>query len=229
MPDASVVGSGTDAARDDTRPRRREHDRATRRAEFVEATVRAVREGGATVSVAYIAAAAGVTKPVLYRHFADRADLQNAVGERVAATLLGRVGDELGTSRPPVERTRAVIDAVLVSVEEDPGLWRFVTHRAALPVGVVDNLREQIAHLLAAQLDDELGRRGQDRSGAEVWAHGLVGMVHGVAEWWLEHPTMSRVALVDSLAALVWSGVADVFAPPTDDAPVSTAARRHAE
>jgi len=175
-----VVGRGTVAARDDSRPRRREHHRATRRAEFVEATVRAVREGGATVSVADIAAAAGVTKPVLYRHFADRADLQNAVGERVAATLLGRVGDELGTSRPPVERTRAVIDAVLVSVEEDPGLWRFVTHRAALPVGVVDNLREQIAHLLAAQLDDELGRRGQDRSGAEVWAHGLVGMVHSV-------------------------------------------------
>jgi AcrR family transcriptional regulator len=213
VPDVSVVGRGTDAARGGAGARRRAH----RRAEFVDAAVRAVRAGGPTVSVADIAAAAGVTKPVLYRHFADRADLQKAVGERVAATLLGRVGDELGRPQPPVERTRAVIDAVLASVEEDPGLWRFVTHDAVLPVGdqVVDNVREQIARLLAVQLADELGRRGQDRGGAAVWAHGLVGMVHGVAEWWLEHPAMSRVALVDSLAALVWSGVADVFAPAT--------------
>ena len=62
-----------------------------------------------------------------------------------------------------------------------------------------------------------------------MWAHGLVGMVHSVAEWWLEHPTMSRDALGDTLAVLVWSGVADVFAPATDDAPVPAAARRLTE
>ena len=62
-----------------------------------------------------------------------------------------------------------------------------------------------------------------------MWAHGLVGMVHRVSEWWLEHPTMSRDALPDSLVALVWSGGADGFAPATDDAPVPAAARRLTE
>ena len=58
--------------------------RRKRRAQMVQAAMDAVRRHGAGVSVAEIAAAAGITKPVLYRHFTDRADLQRAVGEQPA-------------------------------------------------------------------------------------------------------------------------------------------------
>jgi AcrR family transcriptional regulator len=187
--------------------------REQRRADLVQAAIRAVRRIGAAVSIAEIAAAAGITKPVLYRHFTDRADLQVAVGEQTAAVLLSRVGDELGRDRSPVEQTRAVIDVVLACVEEDPELWRFVTHRSArsAAVTVVDHVRERIAQLLATLLGDELRSRGRDSGGAEVWARGLVGMVHRTAEWWLDHRTTSRAALVDDLAALAWSGIAGIF------------------
>jgi Tetracyclin repressor-like, C-terminal domain len=56
-----------------------------------------------------------------------------------------------------------------------------------------------------------LRSRGQDSGGAEVWAHGLVGMVQCTAEWWLDHRTTARAALVDDLAALAWSGIAGIF------------------
>lgn len=187
--------------------------RDRRRADLVEAAIRAVRRVGAAVSLADIAKAAGITKPILYRHFEDRADLQRAVGEQAASMLILRVGDELAHDQPPDEQTRAVIDVVLACVEEDPELWRFVTHRDARSVGggVVDHVRERIAQLLASLLGDELRRRGLDSGGAEVWAHGLVGMVYSAAEWWLEHRTTSRAALADELAALAWTGVAGVF------------------
>jgi AcrR family transcriptional regulator len=187
--------------------------REQRRADLVQAAIRAVRRVGAAVSVADIAAAAGITKPVLYRHFADRADLQTAVGEQAAGVLLNRIDDQLGRDRPPAEQTRAVIDVVLTCVEEDPQLWRFVTHRAARSsdAPIVDHVRGRIAQLLATVLGDELRLRGLDSGGAEVWAHGLVGMVHSTAEWWLDHRTVSRAALADDLAALAWNGVACMF------------------
>lgn len=189
--------------------------REQRRADLVQAAIRAVRRIGAAVSVADIAAAAGITKPILYRHFADRADLQAAVGEQAAAALLAQVTEELGRARPPFEQTRAVIDVVLACVEDDPELWRFVTHRAARSVDapIVEHVRERIAQLLATLLRDELRLRGQDVGGAEVWAHGLVGMVHSTAEWWLDHRTTTRAALADDLATLAWSGVAHMFLP----------------
>jgi AcrR family transcriptional regulator len=191
--------------------------RAQRRADLVQAAIQAVRRIGAAVSVADIAAAAGITKPILYRHFTDRADLQAAVGEQAAAVLLARVSDELGRDRSPVEQTRAVIDVVLACVEEDPELWRFVTHRSARSVDapIVDHLRGRIAQLLATVLRDEMRLRGLDSGGVEVWAHGLVGMVHSTAEWWLDHRTISRATLADDLAALAWSGVACMFLPRT--------------
>lgn len=217
MADGAATGSGTDASQGGPgrrdRQGRKDRRRATRRADLVQAAIRAVRRGGAAVSVADIAAAAGVTKPVLYRFFADRAELQTAVGEWAAAVLLVRVGDALGQQRPAAEQTRAVIDVVLRCVEQDPQLWRFVTHRSPRSVDdqVVGNVRARIAQLLATQLGGELRRRGQDSGGAEVWAHGLVGMVHSTAEWWLQHHSTPRADLVDGLAALAWTGIGGAF------------------
>ena len=61
----------------------------------------AVRRHGAGVSVAEIAAAAGITKPVLYRHFIDRADLQRAVGEQAGALLMERVAPSSPATASP--------------------------------------------------------------------------------------------------------------------------------
>ena len=60
----------------------------------------------------------------------------------------------------------------------------------------------------------ECGLHEANSGSAEMWAHGLVGMVHSTAEWWLDHRTVSRAALADELAALAWTGVACMF-PPT--------------
>jgi AcrR family transcriptional regulator len=182
---------------------------------MVRAAIHAVRTHGAGVSVAEIAAAAGITKPVLYRHFTDRADLQRAVGQQAAEMLLSRMAPELDPDREPAQLIRGVIDAFLAGIEAEPQLWRFVVHHPIereAGAEVVEDAREQIARTLATIIGERLRALGLDSGGAEAWAQGLVGMVHSAGDWWLERRTMSRAALTDYLTTLIWGGVAGVLA-----------------
>jgi AcrR family transcriptional regulator len=188
--------------------------RAGRRAEMVQAAMDAVRTHGPAVSVAEIAAGAGITKPVLYRHFADRADLQRAVGQEAAALLMARMAPALQQNGEPAEMVRSIIDAFLAGIEDEPELWRFVVHHPierAPGAEIVDDAREQIARMLATLIGDRMRALGIDSGGAEAWAQGLVGMVQSAGDWWLERRTMSRAALTDYLTTLIWGGVSGVL------------------
>jgi AcrR family transcriptional regulator len=193
----------------------RQQRRRERRAEMVRAAMAAVREHGPAVSVAEIAAAAGITKPVLYRHFDDRADLQRAVGREAAALLMARIGPALQAAGEPREQIGRIIGAFLGGIEDEPELWRFVVHHPverAPGAEVVDDARAEIAQLIGGQLGDRLREQGLDASGAEAWAHGLVGMVQSAGDWWLERRAMSREDLTDYLTTIIWSGLSGVLA-----------------
>src|SRR5947209_14328014 len=76
----------------DGRSTRWSEHREARRTELVAAAVSAIDEHGPAASIAEMAASAGVSKPVLYRYFADKDDLYRAVGqwgaEQVMAVLV---------------------------------------------------------------------------------------------------------------------------------------------
>jgi AcrR family transcriptional regulator len=192
----------------------RQQRRAERRAEMVQAAMTAVRTHGPGVSVAEIAAAAGITKPVLYRHFDDRSDLQSAVGRQAAAMLMARIDPALQIDGDMPEVIHGIVDAFLSGIEEEPELWRFVVHHPierAPGADVVDDAREQIARLLTTLLVRRLGATGRDTAGAEVWAQGLVGMVQSAGDWWLERRPMSRAALTGYLTSIIWGGLSQVL------------------
>ncbi|GAA1842998.1 hypothetical protein GCM10009836_23010 [Pseudonocardia ailaonensis] len=174
----------------------------------------AVREHGPGVSVAEMAASAGITKPVLYRHFTDRADLQLAVGRRAAEDLMAKMAPALMEDLAPVDQIAGVVDAFLAGIEEEPQLWRFVVHNTVEREAggeVVEDVRAQIAQLLAQLIGARLRSAGKDSGAAEAWAYGLVGMVQSAGDWWLERQTMSRADLTRYLTALIWNGAAGVL------------------
>jgi AcrR family transcriptional regulator len=195
--------------------------RQHRRAELVESAVEAIREHGAGASIAVIAAQAGVTKPVLYRHFTDRADLQRAVSERGAQLLLSRLLPELAGAREPVDQIRAIVDAFLGAAEDEPELWRFVVHSPggdqAASADVVAHNLALVSGQLSTVLGEELRRRDLDAGGAEAWAYGLAGLVYTAGDWWLQRRTMSRAALTDYLTQLIWGGLSGVLAGRRDE------------
>jgi AcrR family transcriptional regulator len=193
----------------------RQRRREERRAEMVQAAIDAVRTHGPGASVAEIAAAASITKPVLYRHFTDRADLQRAVGQRAVQMLMERMAPALDPTREPVHLIRGAVDSFLAAIEDEPQLWRFVVHHPierATGAEIVDDTREQIARTLATIIGERLRSAGLDSGGAEAWAHGLVGMVQNAGDWWLERRTMSRESLTDYLTTIIWSGMSGVLA-----------------
>ena len=73
---AALVPEGKVDARSE---RWREHRKKVR-AEIVDAAFRAIDLHGPEVSVREIAEEAGTAKPKIYRHFADKSDLFQAIG-----------------------------------------------------------------------------------------------------------------------------------------------------
>jgi AcrR family transcriptional regulator len=204
---------GTPPSRDGRRTRWTKH-REERRAEFVEAAMRVLAEVGPEFGIEQVAVEAGVTKPVLYRHFSDKADLVEAMGERATAILLDRLIPALNSEEAPLPRIRKSIDAVLGTLEEYPNLyWVLARHGHGQEVVRAD--KEIIATALSALLGDYLRAFGLDSGAAEPWAYGVVGLVQNTAEWWLERRSMSRDSVTEYLTTLVWAAI-DGFARQRD-------------
>jgi len=218
---ASVEPATPEAARSrdgrDGRDARWEGHREARRSELVDATIRAIRRHGPGVGMDDIAAEAGTSKTVVYRHFDDRAGLYRAVVARIESRVVGSVAGALSggpaDSGPDLRRLIAsTVEAYLALVESDPDLYRFVVTRPlvdrALPDdpvgGTVSHVTQMLAGVLEAALPaPELGR---------LVATALVGSVQAVADDWLASPDRSpRAKLVESLTALAWDGLAPLL------------------
>jgi AcrR family transcriptional regulator len=205
----SVKGTGgTDARKE----RWRAH-REGRRTEFVEATIRAVTRLGPDVGMDEIAAEAGVTKPVLYRHFTDKADLYQAVGERATDLLMAKVVPALADDGPIFERIRRAVDCYVGFVDDYRELYRFLVLRPnPTKRDLVQEDKSKIAGVLSELLGAYLTLFRMDRSLAAPSAHGIVGLVQGAVEWWLDHPDgVTRPALTNHLTTLVWHGIDGVL------------------
>jgi AcrR family transcriptional regulator len=198
----------------DGRDARWERHREQRRSELVDATIRAIRRHGPGVGMDDIAAEAGTSKTVVYRHFDDRAGLYRAVVARIESRVVGSVAGVLSTAPADARRDLrpligSTVEAYLALVESDPDLYRFVVTRPLVdrplpddPVGgTVSHVTAMLAGVLEAALPDP-GR-------ARLLATALVGSVQAVADDWLGSPDrVPRAELVETLTALAWDGLA---------------------
>jgi AcrR family transcriptional regulator len=180
-------------------------DRDARREALLAAADAVVQRDGASASMASIAAEAGITKPILYRHFGDKGGLYAALAARHTDRLLDALTQALAQGRTPRERVHLTVDAYLSVLEAEPQVYRFlVQSEEAAPVqgqvrGFVRRLQEQLGRGIAAEFG-----LPQDDVRAAVWAAGIVGMVQAAGDWWLESRTLSRSALSEHLTALLW-------------------------
>jgi len=203
-----------DQARDRRDSRWDEH-RRTRREQLVDATLVAVGKHGAGVGMEEIAAEAGTSKTVVYRHFSDRTELYVAVCTRVASHLLPKLRDAIETSEQPRQMVAAAIETYLAFLEADPELYRFVVHQRVLDRPAngdpISNLSDLIGDQASAIVGLALQRAGHDPRAAAPWGHGVVGMVRSAADWWLraDRP-MLRSELAAHLTDLAWAGLSGV-------------------
>ncbi|WP_297541694.1 TetR/AcrR family transcriptional regulator [Amycolatopsis sp.] len=204
--------SADEAATGDARRDRWRKHRIARRAEFVEAALRALDVHGPDLGMDDVAAEAGVTKPVLYRHFDDKADLYVALGQRGTEILFERLIPAINAELAPVPRIRMALDAFFTVIEEHPNLYRLLARgsfqdKSRVDADVVAEDKELIATALTALLGDYMRMFNMDSGAAEPWAHGIVGMVQNTGEWWLDRRSMGRDSVVEYLTQIIWAAI----------------------
>lgn len=189
-----------------------------RRRELLEAADRVVLRDGPGASMNAIAAEAGITKPILYRHFGDKGGLYRALAKRHTDALLSALRAALDAPADRRERVEATLDTYLAAIEARPQVYRFLMHPSddAAPsseqgfdVGrhsapLLRRLGEELATVIAERVD--LGPDSQAM--ARIWGHGIVGMMHAAGDWWLGERPCPRDQLVRSLADLLWGRLA---------------------
>jgi len=196
----------------DGRTTRWDRHRAERREEFVLAAVRAIDSLGPDASVADIAAEAGVSKPVLYRYFADKGELHAAVGAWAADLVLSRVLTAVLAPAPARERVTAGVTAYLDTLAEHPQAFLLLTRHHASAGDPLAEGKNLIATKLTRLLADALRHLGGDTGAAEPWAHAVVGLGTSVGQWWLERHTVSRAAAVGYLSDFIWHALSGAAA-----------------
>lgn len=169
-------------------------------------------EGYRKTEVEELAARAGVTKPMLYRHFpGGKAEIFMAVLDVHINTLLRSLWEAMGSSSDPRHRLQYGLRAYLKFAEENTaGFHMLIYSSPELDPGVADRLREvreSIARGLSTAISDVMKGAGLHAEGAPLYAHAMLGGVESVTSWWLaEGKVPERERVVDHLLAFLWRG-----------------------
>jgi AcrR family transcriptional regulator len=159
-----------------------------------------------------LAGEAGITKPILYSHFGDRAGLAEALAERTSDMLISTLSESLESSAQlgnPREVVRSSLDAFCTFIEKEPSIYRFLV-RSALdtPNPISSRLVRGIGDEITKLLNQGFRLAHVDNALAEPWGLAIVGMGFVGAEWWIDNNEMTKDDLVDYLTKLVWGGLA---------------------
>jgi len=162
-----------------------------------------------------LAAEAGVTKPILYAHFGDRAGLASALAERFVDQVAERLTTAfVAAAGAPEQSLRYGLDAFVGFVEEDPHVYQFIVRESVNAASSskapsIARLRvfDALGALITQSLRFQLQQVGRNPTVAEPIAFATMGMVFGAAEWWLDRRTLTRAELVGLLGDLLWAGL----------------------
>lgn len=179
-----------------------------RRALIVDAAGRLFGEHGYDgARLDRVAAEAGVTKPVLYRHFADKTALYLALLERHRDDL-GRFEGAIPPAGPLEARLRAVVEVWVAYVEEHAYAWRMLFRDRgggdrvqAFRGEVHDRARLVLVGLIEALAESPIPAAEVEPL-AELLSMGQASLVL----WWMDNPGVPREAIVDAIVR-VWHGL----------------------
>lgn len=175
--------------------------------------------GYAAVTMDEIAAAVGVTKPLLYNYFGNKERLYIACMERAGDSLIATVGEAIGGSANPGDALRAGVRAFFGFLDTDRAAWA-VLFDETLPRGgeVFDRVasyRGQILDLVSASLLTQMpdSRRDKVKVEIEALSTALLGAAEALARWWLRTEAISAEDAAELLVSTVEPGLRDRSAP----------------
>ena len=188
-------------------PTRRRLTAEERRTALLDAALSAFSARGYhNTSLDDVAREAGVSKALIYEHFASKQELYADLIARNARELTQRVAGALSgvEVESTSKRLATGLEAFFAFVEERRDGW-VVLHRdgpaGAAAAGRLRELRARLAATIAQLLAREPGER------EEALAHAIVGAGEALATYWVEHPSIPAEVVASELVELVWPGL----------------------
>lgn len=177
--------------------------REEREHQIVEAAMLAFGvRGFAATSIADVAAAAGISKPLIYNYFGSKDGLHAACLSRAAALVGGEV-ERIAREEPVgIERGINTLDAIFTVLEGRRHAWRLLHDPSIPPNGpsaeVANAFQDRLHELAIEGVGELLGLAGvtdpDDVDAATVtWS----GVINSAMEWWIERPDQSAKDMMD--------------------------------
>ena len=197
-------------------PTRRRLTAEERRSAILDAALTAFsRKGYHATSLDDIAGEAGVSKALIYEHFASKQELHADLIARNARELTQRVAGALSgiEIESTVERLTVGLEAFFAFVEERRDAWRMLFRDAADPESsaVLDRMVQQVTAEVTVLIAQDPGARKLARVGDErslrLLAEMLVGGAQAMANWWTDHPDVPRDELLCRAMDFAWLGL----------------------
>lgn len=169
---------------------------------------------GATIED--IAAAAGVSKPVVYEHFGSKEALYTEVVDAEFNRLLAVITDALGADAGPRILIERAAYALLDYIEAHTDGFRILVRDAppSQPEGTFATLLSQVTVDVEHILAKEFSNRGLSAEVGGMYAQMLVGMVAMTGQWWLDARTPDKATVAAHLVNLSWNGLTGLQKDP---------------
>ena len=196
-------------------PGRRRVPRIERQREMIHAATELFsKHGFAAVSMDDVAAAAGITKPLIYSYLGSKEGLFAACAEEAGAELRARLRDLVqGSELAPDERLWAGIGAVFEFVERHRLAWELLYPPAGRPAGPVgegaDHARQAMEELLESLFADtaeSAGVAGDALGHVGPLARAFTAVTIAMATDWVSRSTEPRELAALRLMNLAWMG-----------------------
>jgi len=97
---------------------------------------------GETITTAGLAKAVGVSEAALYRHFASKAKMYDALIEFIEESVFGLINRILDEEKSSIKRCEKILTVVLMFAQKNPGLSRLLM--GDVLVGEIDRLRIRV-------------------------------------------------------------------------------------
>lgn len=181
--------------------------------------------GYAAVTMDEIAAAVGVTKPLLYNYFGNKERLYIACMERAGDAMIQAIADAIGKTDSPGDALGAGVHAFFAFLDTDRSAWAVLFDETLPQAGEVFErvaaYRGQILDLVSASLLAQMPMRRREAAKLEVEAisTALLGAAEALARWWLRTEAISAEEAAELLISTVEPGLRERSTPPATSNP----------
>jgi AcrR family transcriptional regulator len=169
--------------------------------------------GYAAVKMDEIAAAVGVTKPLLYNYFGNKERLYISCMERAGDALTAAVAEAVAASANPGEALGAGMRAFFGFLDSDRAAWAVLFDETLPNHGEVAErvaeYRGRILDFVSDSILAQLPERGREpaRTEVEALSTALLGAAEALARWWLHTEALSAEEAAELLISTVEPGL----------------------